>query len=134
MNKKVLILYITVGLIFLSGCEKVDDHHEAILGKWTKIENGVDDKHLTPVNNGDYIEFFPNGEYRAFYEPEGYFDRKSTYRMESNRLYINYEDTTNNFIYKYKFINKNKLKLTFIQGIIALSMHAPRVHIYKRIK
>ncbi|GHV49330.1 hypothetical protein FACS1894181_07960 [Bacteroidia bacterium] len=108
-----------------------------IIGKWELIAEGPEEDQIKSVeSNGDYKEFSPDGEYRYFSSViNGFGNAKRNYQLDSTFLYLYYVgNADNDYIYEFAFINKDTLKLTYVQGIKSDIMDYPTIQIHKRIK
>jgi hypothetical protein len=117
--------------------EKVDDPAVAIIGKWELIAEGYDEEHMNHYNQsyGDYIEFLPDGRYMSFLISQGL--RERFYKIDSNYLYVSTDPVNprgDDRIWKYEFLNRNKLKWTYVAGPIAFKWPPTLIYIYKRKK
>jgi hypothetical protein len=121
-------------------CIEIKNYQEAILGKWELIEQGRDEDNMKPITStgnykyGDYMEFFSTGM-MGFYNPETteYYNHYS-YRIDSLFLYEDPNTGQFPWIYKHCFYKKDKLKLTFVSGVMLDLPGLPLIFVYKHIK
>ena len=101
-----------------------------IIGKWNLIARGPDEDNIVEIEaSGIYREFLPNGVHQGYWG-----DSKQIYQTDSLFLYLYADHPDNNFIDKYTFINRDTLKLTYVQGNKPDIMGLPLIYIYQRIK
>ncbi|MDR1331922.1 MAG: hypothetical protein LBK07_07435 [Tannerella sp.] len=131
-------LIATMLLTGASGCEKVDDPEAAIVGRWELIADGHDEDHLESFKQSDksYMEFLPDGRYMHFSASQNMLTEYS-YKIDDSRLYLYFSPVypESKRIWKYKFLNRNKIKLIYSEGIIeAINMYPAYTQIHKRTK
>lgn len=112
----------------------------ALLGKWVQIAAG-DDDYSMKESGGGYTMLFSdqklsNGQ-KEFEIISTWPSVNLTYRIDSDKLYIDYYDqeqdtTINEKIWKYTFI-KDKLRLEVIYGDLPYAMENSTIRIYKKI-
>jgi hypothetical protein len=143
MKTKVLLqLLLSTLVLFNFGCTDNTDSgpQQIICGKWEIIAEGYYDFEKKIVispreSNGNYIEYFPNGEMWRPRNVDGeVIMAEYPYRLESEFLYENYEDKENTYVYKYKFDKNNEeLTLEIIKGNLSDIYPQIVIGIYKRI-
>jgi hypothetical protein len=139
MKKLVLVL----GLIVVSSaCSKDENPANLILGKWELVALGHDEDNIKPIDQAFIVAGAPTMEFLSdggilrvyyFYAPEN--PEENSCRIDSEFLYINYEEDYQHgrFDYKYSFY-ENKLKLVLVHGIITDIFGYPIIYIYQRKK
>lgn len=136
--KKNQMFYIAVIAILLLGLwschndDDIGDPQTAIIGKWKMIESGYDEDNMSPVDPDVYREYLPNGDVKGLSEA-----KQTTFQIDKGYLYYYYPEVTGCIIYKYSFINKNKLKLEFNsteRDIYIPDIFSHKIFIYERIK
>jgi hypothetical protein len=134
-NRSILQTALVAAILLggLSGCDKVNDPEAAIIGRWKMISDGYDEDHMEPVTqtDGSYIEFLSGREYISVSHQGDIF--QCPYMIDNTFLYV-YDNPDQDRIWKYKFINRDKIKLTHIEGIIETIMYPKVIKLYKRIK
>jgi hypothetical protein len=137
------ILFILFTLLLLGGCKESDNNSrmevnpEPFLRQWQEIARGNETyPELTP--DGHVIEFLEDGTMpqKTYHSTTRRTGREEIdhYRLDTEFLYLNSDNTDNKYIYRYSFTGTNTLRLDLIYGSTLKSMGIPTFNIYERIK
>jgi hypothetical protein len=143
MLQKTIYVLLAFALLLAGGCKESDDNSrmevspEPFLGQWQEIARGNETyPELTP--DGHVIEFLEDGTMpkKTYHSAAWIEGREETdhYRLDTEFLYLNSDNTDNKYIYRYSFTGTNTLRLDLIYGNTLKSMGIPTFNIYERIK
>jgi hypothetical protein len=110
-------LYFLFVFVFgMLACDDEIDNHHPIIATWKEIAQGYyDSVGNLVVDSGVssmHIEFRADGK-RAIYDLSSNENRNIVdYKIVNDKIYLNYKDKKNTFIYKFELSNSNNQLLT----------------------
>jgi hypothetical protein len=140
MKQKVNITVMLLALTGMFACKEEFPAQEVIVGKWLLTAYGPSEDKVKPAGEGfiklpaQYEEFLPNGIRNRYLIATGECSITGSYKIDSKYLYLDYVNELGHFEYEYQFIDNDRIKLTYVKGLMLTIYGYPTIYVYQRIK